>query len=179
MRRCQIMVQFECGKKSFFKCKKKEILIHKINTKWYCWMYEARILQKNSPDHLFQVIRWSGAVLTFCSPKKLLFLQKSLFLDGAHTQIYNLFMKKNLNIASQHWHSHIVGSLNPLCLLCALPMTHCEVMDGSHSRSVTKILTAYWSKKTYFWRGARKTEMHSFPTMYIMGGCSFGGNGSK
>ena len=43
-------------------------------------------------------------------------------------------------------------------------------MDGSHSRSVTKILTAYWSKKTYFWPGARKTEMHSFPTMYIMGG---------
>ena len=28
--------------------------------------------------------------------------------------------------------------------------THCEVMNGSHSRSVTKILTAYWSKKTYF-----------------------------
>ena len=57
--------------------------------------------------------------------------------------------------------------------------THCEVMDGSHTRSVTKILTAYWSKKTYFWPGARKTEMHSFPTMYIMGGGSFGGNGSK
>ena len=94
MRRCQIMVQFECGKTSFFKCQKKETLMHKINSKWYCWMYGARILQKNSPDHLFQVIRWSGAVLTFCSPKKLLFLQKSLFLDGAHTQIYNLFMKK-------------------------------------------------------------------------------------
>ena len=26
---------------------------------------------KKSPDHLFQVIRWSGAVLTLCSPKKL------------------------------------------------------------------------------------------------------------
>ena len=58
-------------------------------------------------------------------------------------------------------------------------MTHCEVMDGSHSQSVTKILTAYWSKKTYFWHGARKAEMHSFPTMYIIGGGSFGGNGSK
>ena len=58
-------------------------------------------------------------------------------------------------------------------------MTHCEVMDGSHSQSVTKILTAYWSKKTYFRPGARKTEIHSFPTMYIMGGGSFGGNGSK
>ena len=57
--------------------------------------------------------------------------------------------------------------------------THCEVMDGSHSQSVTKILTAYWSKKTYFRPGARKTEIHSFPTMYIMGGGSFGGNGSK
>ena len=30
---------------------------------------------KNSPDHLFQVIRWSGAVLTFCYPKKLLLMQ--------------------------------------------------------------------------------------------------------
>ena len=58
-------------------------------------------------------------------------------------------------------------------------MTHCEVMDGSHSQSVTKILTAYWSKKTYFWHGARKAEMHSFPTMYIIGRGSFGGNGSK
>ena len=94
MRRCQIMIQFECGKTSFFKCQKKETLMHKINSKWYCWMYGPRILQKKSPDHLFQVIRWSGAVLTLCSPKKLLFLQKSLFLDGALTQIYNLFMKK-------------------------------------------------------------------------------------
>ena len=87
------MVQFESGKTSFFKCQKKETLMHKINSKWYCWMYGARILQKNSPDHLFKVIRWSGAVLTFCSPKKLLFLQKSLFLDGAQTQIYNLFKR--------------------------------------------------------------------------------------
>ena len=94
MRRCQIMIQFECGKTSFFKCQKKETLMHKINSKWYCWMYGPRILQKNSPDHLFQVIRWSGAVLTFCSPKKLLFLQKSLFLDGAHVRIINLFIKK-------------------------------------------------------------------------------------
>ena len=28
--------------------------------------------------------------------------------------------------------------------------THCEVMAGSHSRSVTKNRTAFWSKKTYF-----------------------------
>jgi len=43
-------------------------------------------------------------------------------------------------------------------------------MDGiSHSRSVTKNRTAYWSKKIYFSPGARKAEMHSFPTMYIMG----------
>ena len=58
-------------------------------------------------------------------------------------------------------------------------MTQSKIMDTSLSQSVSKILTAYWSKKTYFWPGARKTEMHSFPTMYIMGGCSFGGNGSK
>ena len=33
MRRCQIMVQFESGKTSFFKCQKKETLMHKINSK--------------------------------------------------------------------------------------------------------------------------------------------------
>ena len=82
------------GRRHFSSARKKETLMHKINSKWYCWMYGPRILQKKSPDHLFQVIRWSGAVLTLCSPKKLLFLQKSLFLDGALTQIYNLFMKK-------------------------------------------------------------------------------------
>ena len=59
---------------------------------------------------------------------------------------------------------------NSHSLLLSSLWTHCEVMDGSHSQSVTKILTAYWSKKTYFWHGARKAEMHSFPTMCIMGG---------
>ena len=44
--------------------------------------------------------------------------------------------------------------------------THCEVMDGSHSQSVTKNRTAYWSKKTYFSPGARKAVMHSFPTTF-------------
>ena len=58
-------------------------------------------------------------------------------------------------------------------------MTQSKIMDTSLSQSVSKILTAYWSKKTYFRPGARKTEIHSFPTMYIMGGGSFGGNGSK
>ena len=57
--------------------------------------------------------------------------------------------------------------------------TQSKIMDTSLSQSVSKILTAYWSKKTYFRPGARKTEIHSFPTMYIMGGGSFGGNGSK
>ena len=95
MRRCQIMVQFECGKKSFFKCKKKEILMHKINTKWYCWMYGARILQKNSPDHLFQVIRWSGAVLTFCSLKKLLLLQKKFIPRWRWSTNFKFVYKKN------------------------------------------------------------------------------------
>ena len=33
MRRCQIMIQFECGKTSFFKCQKRETLMHKINSK--------------------------------------------------------------------------------------------------------------------------------------------------
>ena len=48
--------------------------------------------------------------------------------------------------------------------------TQSKIMDTSLSQSVSKILTAYWSKKTYFRPGAWKTEIHSFPTMYIMGG---------
>lgn len=59
--------------------------------------------------------------MTFCSPKKLLFLQKSLFLDGAHVRIINLFIKKS-HIGSQNCHSPIVGSLYPLCLACPLPI---------------------------------------------------------
>ena len=49
-------------------------------------------------------------------------------------------------------------------------MTQSKIMDTSLSQSVSKILTAYWSKKTYFSPCARKAEMHSFPTMCIMGG---------
>ena len=143
-RRCQIMVQFESGKTSFFKCQKKETLMHKINSKWYCWMYGARILQKNSPDHLFKVIRWSGAVLTFCSPKKLLFLQKSLFLDGAQTQIYNLFMKKlrhRLSALPQPY-CRLLGSplsslraayqpcSSPAAGFCSQPPTWCHFRQG-------------------------------------------------
>ena len=56
-------------------------------------------------------------------------------------------------------------------------MTQSKIMDTSLSQSVSKILTAYWSKKTYFSPCARKAEMHSFPTMCIMGGGSFGRNG--
>jgi hypothetical protein len=57
----------------------------------------------------------SGAVLTFCSPKKLLFLQKSLFLDGAHVQIINLFIKKI---------THCLSKLpQPYCRLFVSPLS--------------------------------------------------------
>ena len=46
MRRCQIEVQFESGKTSFFKNQKKAISMNKISHRWYCWVYGTRILQK-------------------------------------------------------------------------------------------------------------------------------------
>ena len=48
---------------------------------------------------------------------------------------------KNLDIASQHCHSHIVGSLDPLCLLCALPinLVHPQQLDSAHSHQLDVI----------------------------------------
>ena len=87
--------------------------------------------KKKSPDHLFQVIRWSGAVLTLCSPEKLLFLQKSLFLDGALTQIYNLFMKK-----TQTSPLSIATAIYSPCVHPCTPMLH---LFGWHLKQVTVI----------------------------------------
>ena len=82
------------GRRHFSSARKKKLWCTKSIPNDIVECMDQGFYKKKSPDHLFQVIRWSGAVLTLCSPKKLLFLQKSLFLDGALTQIYNLFMKK-------------------------------------------------------------------------------------
>ena len=94
--------------------------------------------------HPITCLRWSGAVLTFCSPKKLLFLQKSLFLDGAQTQIYNLFMKKlrhRLSALPQPY-CRLLGSplsslraayqpcSSPAAGFCSQPPTWCHFRQG-------------------------------------------------
>ena len=58
-------------------------------------------------------------------------------------------------------------------------MTLCKVMWGDHSQSVTKNLTPY--RFNFFGWGldGQITEIHSFPTMYIIGGGKWGQNGSK
>ena len=125
------MVQFESGKTSFFKCQKKETLMHKINFKWYCWMYGARILQKNSPDHLFQVIRWSGAVLTFCYPKKLLLIQKKFIPRWCSCTNYSfsfLFWSLVIAVLLIQWFSP--------CLHPCTPTFH---LFGWHLKQVTVI----------------------------------------
>ena len=126
MRRCQIMIQFECGKTSFFKCQKKETLMHKINSKWYCWMYGPRILQKKSPDHLFQVIRWSGAVLTLCSPKKLQLT--SVFSFSVSISFFLLFHSFVIAVLPSQWFSP--------CVHPCTPMLH---LFGWHLKQVTVI----------------------------------------
>ena len=47
---------------------------------------------KKSPDHLFQVIRCCSDLMF--PPKRDFILKTSLFLDGVHVQMINLFIKK-------------------------------------------------------------------------------------
>ena len=51
-------------------------------------------------------------------------------------------------------------------------MTLCEVLWWKLSRSVTKNLTAYRFNSAGWGLDGMKAEIHSFPTMYIMGGVS-------
>ena len=57
--------------------------------------------------------------------------------------------------------------------------TNSQIMDISLCRSVTKNLTPY--RFNFFGWGldGQITEIHSFPTMYIIGGGKWGRNGSK
>ena len=58
-------------------------------------------------------------------------------------------------------------------------MTLCEVLWWKLSRSVTKNLTAYRFNSGVWGLDDMKREIHSFPTMYIMGGGKWCRNGSK
>ena len=57
--------------------------------------------------------------------------------------------------------------------------THCKVLWGDHSQSVTKNLTPYRFNFFEWGLDGQITEIHSFPTMYIIGGGKWGRNGSK
>ena len=57
--------------------------------------------------------------------------------------------------------------------------TLCEVLWWELSRSVTKNLTAYRLNSGVWGLDDMKREIHSFPTMYIMGGGKWCRNGSK
>ena len=113
--RCQIKVLFECGKTSFFKSKKKTFLFYKIIPKWYYWVCGERILQKitRSPVSGDQVIRCCSDLMF--PPKGDFILKKSLFLDGVHVQMINLFIKK---------FTHRLSALpQPYCSLSESPLS--------------------------------------------------------
>ena len=57
--------------------------------------------------------------------------------------------------------------------------TNSQVMDIMHCRSVTKNLTPYGFIFFGWGLDGQITEIHSFPTMYIIGGGKWGRNGSK
>ena len=115
MTRCQIKVLFECGKTSFFKSKNKTFLFYKIIPKWYYWVCGERILQKitRSPVSGDQVIRCCSDLMF--PPKRDFILKKSLFLDGVHVQMINLFIKK---------FTHRLSALpQPYCSLSESPLS--------------------------------------------------------
>ena len=58
-------------------------------------------------------------------------------------------------------------------------MTNSQIMDTILCRSVTKNLTAYRFNSAGWGLDDMKAEIHSFPTMYIIGGGKWGRNGSK
>ena len=57
--------------------------------------------------------------------------------------------------------------------------TNSQIMDTVLCRSVTKNLTAYRFNSAGWGLDDMKAEIHSFPTMYIIGGGKWGRNGSK
>ena len=124
MRRCQIMIQFECGKTSFFKCQKKETLMHKINSKWYCWMYGPRILQKKitrSPVSGDQVVRC-------CFDPLFPFQLTSVFSFSVSISFFLLFHSFVIAVLPSQWFSP--------CVHPCTPMLH---LFGWHLKQVTVI----------------------------------------
>ena len=64
----------------------------------------------------------------------------------------------------------IKQQMNGLTSFQLIIMTQSKIMDTFLSQSVSKILTVWRLKKVYFCPDGWKAEIHSFPTMYIIGG---------
>ena len=97
---------------------------------------------------------WSGVFRAYKSKLKL----------NVNTKIEEIFQPFNVNI---------------ICFFKNPDMTLCKVMWGDHSQSVTKNLTPYRFNFFEWGLDGQITEIHSFPTMYIIGGGKWGRNGSK
>ena len=68
--------------------------------------------------------------------------------------------------------------------ICWIPVfifhkTNSQIRDTVLCRSVTKNLTDYRFNSAGWGLNDMKAEIHSFPTMYIIGGGKWGRNGSK
>ena len=113
--RCQIKVLFECGKTSFFKSKKKHFYFTKSFPNGIIGCVERGFYKKitRSPVSGDQVIRCCSDLMF--PPKRDFILKKSLFLDGVHVQMINLFIKK---------FTHRLSALpQPYCSLSESPLS--------------------------------------------------------
>ena len=67
----------------------------------------------------------------------------------------------------------------PSSVMIIIIRINSQIMDTILCRSVTKNLTAYRFNSAGWGLDDMKREIHSFPTMYIIGGGKWGRNGSK
>ena len=76
-------------------------------------------------------------------------------------------------------HKYVTGGANLPHPALNRVKTNSQIMDTILCRSVTKNLTAYRFNSAGWGLDDMKAEIHSFPTMYIIGGGKWGRNGSK
>ena len=98
-----------------------------------------------------------------------------------YSSIYSLATVKR-TAPYQSWAPFNIPRRFPHLLLMVIDWmirTLCEVLWWKLSRSVTKNLTAYRFNSGGWGLDDMKREIHSFPTMYIMGGGKWCRNGSK
>ena len=114
------------GRRHFSSARKKKLWCTKSIPNDIVECMDQGFYKKKSPDHLFQVIRWSGAVLTLCSPKKLQLT--SVFSFSVLISFFLLFHSFVIAVLPSQWFSP--------CVHPCTPMLH---LFGWHLKQVTVI----------------------------------------